>query len=80
MNRLNIKNINITDYRIDIRYEVTGEWEKYFLERDFFVEYNEKIADLPVSLGVIPFLANVIPIAWYHDGEIVVVIFKTNSK
>lgn len=72
MNRLNIKNINITDYRIDIRYEVTGEWEKYFLERDFFVEYNEKIADLPVSLGVIPFLANVIPIAWYHDGEIVV--------
>lgn len=72
MNLLHIKSISVTDYRIDIRYEVTGEWQRYFMERDFFAEYSEKLAGLPVSLAVIPFLANVIPVAWYHDGEIVV--------
>lgn len=71
-NQLYITNVKVAAHRIAIHYEVSGAWQKYFADRDFFAVYSEDLSGLPESVAVIPFLANVIPIAWYHHGEIFV--------
>ena len=61
------------DNRVDFEYEVSGEWKKYFnLNESFFLEYSEKIIDVPESILVIPLICNILPIVWLTDAEIVV--------
>jgi hypothetical protein len=44
---------------------------KYFNAKDpFFVTYNEDVSSIPKSIAVIPFLANLIPIAWFAGFDI----------
>lgn len=70
-NKLVIKDININRCRIDYKYEVSGEWEKYFiLDQEFFIEYSTDICSIPQSIAIIPFLANILPVAWVCDAEI----------
>ncbi|QIX18331.1 hypothetical protein FOB32_22670 [Burkholderia multivorans] len=39
---------------------------------EFFIEYDENVESVPESIAVIPFLCNVLPIAWMYDAEIIV--------
>jgi hypothetical protein len=71
-NKIIVKEIEIKEYRIDYRYEILGDWKSCFpLNETFFVEYSINISDVPEGIAVIPFLCNLLPIAWVLDAVIV---------
>lgn len=73
MNKLIVKNINKIENKIEIEYEIFGEWSKYFSESEkFFIQYDRNIENVPNSICIIPFLGNVLPIAWVTDATIFV--------
>ena len=64
-----VKEKNIIEYN----YEVDGEWKQYFNNKEkFIIEYDQEIEEIPYGIAVIPFLCNVLPIAWIFDGEIII--------
>lgn len=72
-NRVIIDKVNITQNRIEYEYTVEGKWTEVFnLDKSFFVEYNLDLSSLPESIAVIPLLANLLPMSWVCDAEIVV--------
>lgn len=72
-NSFQIKAINVSDHRIDYDYEIKGDWTKYFnLNEKLFIEYSIDIANVPESIAIIPLIANILPIVWLCDAEIIV--------
>lgn len=72
MNKITITNTTINANRLTCSYNVEGEWEKYFKKDElFFAEYSQKIEGIPENVAVIPFLCNILPIAWIFDAEII---------
>lgn len=73
MNRIEILHPQIIDNTIKYTYEVMGEWQTVFQPvRECAIEYSCDLKNLPVGIAVLPFLANVLPVAWVYDAEIVV--------
>lgn len=71
-NRVLIEQVQISGNRIDYRYTVGGEWAEAFnLQEPFFIEYECDISSVPESVAAIPLLANLLPMAWVYDAEIV---------
>lgn len=73
-NRIIIEHVSVSLHRIEVYYTVQGEIEKYFNlnEKCFWVEYTEDISSVPEGIAVIPFVCNVLPIAWLTDAELVI--------
>lgn len=69
-----VDKVNVASNRIEVYYSIQGEIEKYFsrAEKCFWAEYTEDISSVPESIAVIPFICNVLPIAWLSDAELVV--------
>lgn len=56
---------------IEYSYVITGELREVFSEKEkFYIEYSCDISNVPESIAVIPFLCNVLPIAWIYDADI----------
>lgn len=70
--RIKLDAINIDKRRITYKYSVDGSLKKVFSGAEFYVSYNADISRTPKDIAVIPFLCNVLPIAWVFDAEIVV--------
>ena len=59
--------------RVLIKFEVTGEWKRYIeYDRTCFFEYSEPVDSVPVSILVVPFLANILPLVWVKHARILV--------
>ena len=57
--------------RIIYDYEYTNEIAKYFNHDDkFFVEFEQDVSNIPLSLAVIPFVGNIIHISWFVGFDI----------
>ncbi len=57
--------------RIVYDYQFNGIISKYLSEDDrFFVEYNYDVSEVPDSIKIIPFLANMLPIVWFSGDEL----------
>lgn len=69
-----VDKVKVASNRIEVYYSIQGEINKYFNheEKCFWVEYTEDISSVPESIAVIPFVCNVLPIAWLSDAELVV--------
>lgn len=73
MNTIRITNVEIEGHRIQYDYDATGEWEKtLYPDKKLVIEYSIELNDLPKSIAVIPLIANILPIAWIYDAEILV--------
>lgn len=73
MNQMIVRDVIVKGNRIDIDYSVSGEWENFFqTEEVFYVEYSKDIGRVPQGVAIIPFLCNVLPIAWVFDAELIV--------
>lgn len=70
MNKIFIEKPEVVNNRIKYNYKIEGEWVKYFNDEEFYIEYQENIENVPESVLVIPFICNIIPIAWLCDGTI----------
>ncbi len=69
MNRINVVKLNSSGGILRVVYEISPALEPYFTaERVFEVEYSEDISSVPESVLVIPFVCNVLPVAWLTDA------------
>ncbi|MFD1848636.1 hypothetical protein [Oceanobacillus bengalensis] len=73
MNKMIINEVRIINNRIEVDYTIHGEWKRYFHpEENFFVEYSKTVDQVPKGIMVIPFLCNILPVAWVFDAEVIV--------
>lgn len=71
MNKLIVTKTKIYDNKIEYKYEVIGEWKKYFkFSEEYVIEYSKKIDIENTSLANVPLITNFLPIAWVLDAEI----------
>ncbi|MGI5880041.1 MAG: hypothetical protein ACOX6L_05545 [Syntrophomonadaceae bacterium] len=72
-NSIVLQDIIISGGRIEYKYELFGVISKYFNQNHALViEYSENMEGVSQGLAVIPFLTNVLPIAWLSDAQIYV--------
>ena len=68
---IKLESIQKKENRVIYQYSVKGEIENYLQkDKEFFVEYEENIEDVPNSILVIPFLCNVLPIVWVTNATL----------
>ncbi|MFD9627218.1 peptidase [Peribacillus muralis] len=71
MRSIKLDDIRVDNNRVDFFFTPTKNLQKYFKDNnDLFIEYNHDITDIPKSILVIPFLANIIPLTWITDSTI----------
>lgn len=70
-NEIIVNSIKNDGHKIKYYYSVAGEWTNVFnLNDEFFVEYSCDVSSVPDSIAIIPFLANLLPMAWICDAQI----------
>ena len=58
-------------HKISISFLPSDELQPFFHHSNIFVaEYSDNIENVPLSCAVIPFLVNVLPLAWITDAII----------
>lgn len=71
MFKLNNTTFSDNGKRIDYDYDVSASIAKYFQKKaPYFVAYDRDVSSVPLSIAVIPLLANVAPIAWFVGFDI----------
>ncbi len=72
-NKIVLNQIELIENRISYKYTVTGECINAFrTQHEYFLEYGYNVTECPYSVAVVPFLGNVLPIAWVMDAEIII--------
>ena len=71
-NKVTIDTPIVSKNRITFSYSVEGEWANVFHPDEFFVEYSIDISSIPESIAIIPILANILPMSWVFDAEIII--------
>lgn len=72
-NKIIIDEVTVQKRRIDIKYSVTGKIKEYVMNTEpYFIEYSEDISKTPKSVAIIPFIANMLPVIWLLDAELIV--------
>lgn len=72
MNKIIVDNVACIKNRIEIKFHTEGVLAKFFnpAEPVFWTDYSIPVADISVSVAVIPFMCNVLPIAWLTNATI----------
>lgn len=66
-----LEEIRIAGGTIEYKYELSGSVSKYFrLDSPLYIEYSENMEGVPEGIAVIPFLTNILPIAWLCNTQI----------
>lgn len=70
-NRMEILSSLVEGNRIEFQYRVTGEWRSCFQEDSRFeIIYPFDLTDIPESVRIIPFLAQILPVSWICDAVV----------
>ena len=70
-NYITLNRVLISDDRVDYYFDTSDSLKKYFTDdRHLFHQYSHSIKGVPESILVIPFLGNVMQIAWLTDSEV----------
>ena len=70
-NRIELNKIFVQNNTVQYTYHVEGDWKKYFYpEKKLKISYSVDISAASESALAIPFLCNILPIAWLCDAEI----------
>lgn len=67
MNRLRIKQIRKAGNRLTVEICKEGLWKRYIQDDVFWAEYSVDITSTPDAILIVPFLGNVLPIAWKYN-------------
>ena len=72
-NRIIVNDVHLSTNRIDYDWYPEGDIKECFrLTEPLFYEYSEIIKDVPKSIAILPFLCNIMPLAWLYDAEVIV--------
>lgn len=64
-----LNNIKVSNNRVDYYFSVSQDLKKFFDNSlHMFIEYDEEVKDIPNSILVIPFVANVMPLMWITNS------------
>lgn len=70
-NRIEIEEIYIRSNSVQYSYYIEGDWKKYFSDKHKLeISYSLDVSAVPESVLVVPFLCNMLPIAWLCDAEV----------
>ena len=72
MDKIIVKDILVTNNRVEFFLTLEGDVAKYFTDINYFLEYDEDISEVPKGILVIPFLCSVLPLSWLANAEIIV--------
>ena len=71
MNAIKLLKIKKEKNRISYLFITEGEIGKAIRDdKEFFLEYDFEVENIPDSILVIPFLGNIMPIAWVYDARV----------
>lgn len=72
MNQIIVTSVHVDEHRLEVNFKTTGEVGRYFNadNHSFWAEYSIPITEVPQSVAVIPFVCNVLPIAWLTNATI----------
>lgn len=72
MRQVKVNNIEVHNSSLKVRFSVSEDLDDFFgREREFVVNYNCDIANVPYSIAIIPFVSNILPIIWITGAELV---------
>ena len=71
MERIVLEKICRDESRFTYAFFVTEGLEKFFAPVPFIVEYSVDVSRVPDAIAAIPFIANVLPIIWLSNSELV---------
>ena len=72
MNKIKITIAEKTFSKVSAEFSVQGEWRAYFKENEAaWIDYGTDIRDVPESVLLLPFVANILPVAWVCDAEVI---------
>ena len=72
MNSIEIKTPQVCANSICYEYSISGDWREAFQEKEkFTIEYSCGIENVPVGILMIPLLANLLPMSWVYDADII---------
>ncbi|MDR0533255.1 MAG: hypothetical protein LBH01_04805 [Verrucomicrobiales bacterium] len=69
-----MRNITVNDVSSrgnEILVNFTTDIPGVFRDKTFYMAYRQDVSSVPAGIAVIPFLANVLPIVWLTDAELV---------
>ncbi len=71
MLQLNNISFDSSGKRISYSYDVQGKAKSYFvLDKPYYVLYDKDVSETPLSLAIIPLLANIMPISWFVGFDV----------
>lgn len=80
-NRLEVLPSEVSGGRIVFRWKVSGEWSACFrADKTFFAEYPFGLESIPESVRIVPFLSQVMPVAWVCDAEVRVPVLDRDFR
>ena len=62
---IKINQVILEEATIRYDYTVSPEYQRYFSTTPYFVRYDRSVEEVPISIAVIPLLANLMPLAWF---------------
>lgn len=72
VNKISIASITRDSNSVVVRYTYGNTLARYFRQDYMQVEYPMDCSGIPDSILVIPFVANILPIVWLTDAEVVI--------
>ena len=72
MNTIKVDNVQlVSSSTIEVTFKVFGDAKKYFCLEKFYAKYSCGLEYIPYGLAVIPFISNILPIAWLTNSNII---------
>ncbi|MDZ5757434.1 hypothetical protein RAK27_02025 [Carnobacterium maltaromaticum] len=57
----------VENNRVSVSLTASPQAQKYLTGNEFYIEYDENVEDVPISILMVPFLYNLVPISWFKD-------------
>ncbi len=71
MKYIKLEKLNIVENKVEYSFSVSEELDIFFdKEKKMFVEFDIDISDIPKSILVIPFVANMAPLVWLTNSNL----------
>ncbi len=67
MDGIILRKISVDKGLVKYKFETKGKIAQYFTTNEMFIEYDNDISNIPVSILTIPFVSSILPLMWLTD-------------
>ncbi|WP_294130182.1 hypothetical protein [uncultured Clostridium sp.] len=72
VNKIVVESVEANKNKVEVKFNVQGSISSFFKQNLMYIEYEESMENVPKGILVIPFISNVVQIAWFFNSEILV--------